>query len=611
MKKKKEKIYLLGLIVIIIVAILCGAMIYDSCTVDAIELEYQSFSEFSDALSSDAIYVVYTDRDAQKAQFIYKSDLSEDIDSTKDPKEYSLFDLRDEKWYYTNYISCEAFDEQLLSSGTPVIANGFSSKFSSTLEVLINLVPTLLMLYVLLLVLESVGQQFNRGENKHVVVKNSSVRFSDVIGHDEVIEDIKQYITILKNSKAMSDNHVQPPKGILFTGAPGTGKTLLAKAMAGEANVPFIYLNTSNVIEIFVGQGSKSIRSCFKQARELAPCIVFLDEIDAIGCKRDGTRGTSEDNQTLLALLQELDGFQPKDGVLVIAATNTPERLDPAIKRTGRFDREIRITPPRNKDIRVEMLEHYTSYYTLSPDVSLKGIASQLSGMTGADISVICNEAAMLATLRSPSKPVVTNEDFEIAIDKLLLKGSKSKDKSKLNKDDHEIVAYHESGHALMCYLLEHPISRITIQGSTSGVGGFVLPEDEDSQFRTKQYLQDQVQIAYAGRLAEELIFGQANITTGAQNDIQMATQYMMQYMLSFGFSKVLGLLDYQTLGQSNLVDKTMVLNNMVSLANEWKSAAAKLLADNKDKLELLAKTLLERETMTGSEVEELLATGK
>lgn len=607
MRKNIKKV-LVSLLLIALVALVFGTMAYDEATVNAIEPEYQEFNVFSSALEEGTVFIVYTDRAAQTAQYLYKSDLSSAIDLGKDPKEYKLYDLVGQKWYYTNYISCDAFDKQLLESGVTVVPDGFSSKLTWLFEVVMSAAPILLMLWILVLVMQTMNKQFSRGENKHEVVKNSSVRFADVIGHDEIIDDIKQYITILKNSSEMSKNGVKPPKGILFTGEPGTGKTLMAKAMAGEAGVPFIYLNTSNVIEIFVGQGSKSIRSCFKKARELAPCIVFLDEIDAIGCKRDGTRGTSEDNQTLLALLQELDGFKPKDGVLVIAATNCPERLDPAIKRAGRFDREIRITPPKNRFIRKELLEHYTDEYKLAEDVSLEGIAAQLSGMTGADISVICNEAAMLANLANSENPVITNQDFETAIDKLLLKGSKSREKSKLNQDDHEIVAYHESGHALMCYLLDHPVSRITIQGSTSGVGGFVLPEDNESQFRTKQDLQDQVKIAYAGRIAEELIFGSASITTGAQNDIQMATQYIMQYMLAFGFSdETLGLLDYQALGQSNLVDKSLVLDNMVSLANKWKGSATELLTENRDKLELLAKTLLECETMTGIEVQELL----
>ena len=584
--------------------------IMDLFTINQIEPVYISYSEFKNGLDADEYYALYTDELSTKVMFQHKSDISDEfIDS--DPSEVKITDLASDKWFYTTYVDTESFYNSVQDSGTPLIVGAFTSKQRKMLSLDVALLPTLALLILMMLVIEMMSAQLKLGEHKYEISKETGITFADVIGHDEVIEDIKGYIKLLKQGDRLRENGVNPPKGILFTGAPGTGKTLLAKAMAGEAKVPFLYLNTSSVIELFVGQGAKTIRSCFKKARELAPCIIFLDEIDAIGNKRGATHGTSEDTQTLLALLQELDGFSTTSGVLVIAATNCPDNLDPALRRSGRFDREVVIGLPRNKAVRVEMLEHYTAKMKLAPDCDLGTIAAQLSGMSGADIANICNEAATIAILRNEDDTCITLDDFSTAIDKLLLKGNKLQNKNLVNKHDQEIVAYHEAGHAVMTYLLDEPISRISTQGTTSGVGGFVMQEEKESQFHTITYLSNRILICYAGRCSEIIKFGDRDVTTGASNDIQQATDIIYKYLGIYGFSDKFALLDHNALVQAHLIDKAKIYTAMSDMSCAKYSECMNLLKDNYSLVEALATKLLDVETMTGKEVKELLSSLK
>lgn len=437
--------------------------------------------------------------------------------------------------------------------------------------------------------------------------KKSEVTFADVIGHDEIIEDLKQYIGILQNSDRLKKNHIRQPKGLLLTGSPGTGKTLLAKALAGEANVPFIYLNSSSVIDRYVGMGASNIRATFKKAREIAPCILFIDEIDAIGCSRENNSGrNSEDDKTLLALLQEMDGFADMAGVLVIGATNCPDKLDPALKRTGRFDREIHILPPRDKATRLKLLEHYTKDLSLSNDVDLEALAAQLDGFTGADIAYICNEAAIIAISKANSDEyqLVTN-DFTEAVDKLLLKGNKRL--AVVNKHDQMITAYHEAGHAIAAILLGHKVIRATIHSTTSGVGGFVMQGSSENQMQTKQELEDQIRICYAGRASEYIKFKSDGITTGASNDIQKATSYIKAMVSSFGYDEESGLLDYAQLAPETTTDMISRIN---MLAHKYFNDVLTLLSASYDKVELLVEYLIKYGELTGQEINDLLEKG-
>ena len=617
-------IAVLGYLVVCIILVLVGNLI-DTFTIDQIDPTYVTYEDLKKVIDNKEVFALYLDeRSSIKIRFQYTKDvpdtvwdkideqrasagLSVDKDALRDPSLVSIMDLDKDKWYYTNYVDTESFNEMVLNSGIPLISNKFTSYGLLMLSLVLAISPTALLILLLYLMISVIGAQMKLGDSKYEVSKETGIKFEDVIGHDEVIDDIKNYVKLLQNSAKLKEMKVKPPKGILFTGAPGTGKTLMAKAMAQEAGVPFIYLNTSSVIELFVGQGAKAIRSTFKKARELAPCIVFLDEIDAIGGKRGKQFGTSEDTQTLLALLQELDGFKDANGILVIAATNAPDTLDPALKRSGRFDREIVISLPQNRKVRKALLEHYTKDFELDEDVDLEKIAATLAGMSGADIANICNEAATQCVLRGSENHKLTNDDFTTAVDKLLLKGNKLKNKSLVNEKDRQLVAYHEAGHAVVSYLLGEPISRISIQGTTSGVGGFVLQEDKDTQFQTEAAMLHRIQVCYGGRISEVIKYGNGNATQGASNDIEQATNLMFNYIAVLGFNKDMGLVNYKALVDAGILDAREFNKKISDMSKELYDDTARLLASNYFLVESLATALLDSETMLGAEALELL----
>lgn len=602
--KKKKKSKLISTIFLFILACFMLWLAIDAPRYDNIKPKYQTLQTMQSELKSGTVYALYV-TDKHTVNYQLKSDISAE-NLEKDPSKVSIFDLDSSKWYYTNYSEFDAFYELALNNNTPVLKNKFTPVSYKALSVIVSLLPSLILLGLLLsLIIVTAGT--GRSGKKYTLCSTSDYKFSDVIGQDEVIDDIKTYINILKNSSSFAAQGLRPPKGVLFSGAPGTGKTLLAKAMAGEAKLPFIYLNASNCIEMFAGVGAKTVRSCFKTAKSLAPCIIFIDELDAIGNKRGTYHGSSEDNQTLLQLLQELDGFDERTGILVIAATNASDGLDPALKRAGRFDREVKINPPRDKSVRLELLKHYTEKLKLASDVNLEAIAAQLTGMTGADIATICNEAAILA-ISDDKIQEISADNFAQAIDKLLLKGNKLKNKKLISDTDKKITAYHEAGHAVMCFLTNTPISRITIQGTTSGVGGFVMQADTESQYMTASELESKIKIAYAGRESECIKFGKTAITTGASSDISQATQYLLRYIGSYGFSPDFGYLDLKIMSENQLVDKQAISNNLKKLSDKLASETNRVLSENFSLVEKLALALLEKETMTAEEVYAILA---
>lgn len=434
------------------------------------------------------------------------------------------------------------------------------------------------------------------------IIQTSTKKFDDVIGHDEIIDDLKFITKLMKNPKLGDKIGTQLPKGILFSGPPGCGKTLLAKAIAGEADVPFLYQNASKFIDRFVGVGAKNVRGLFKLAKQNAPCIVFIDEIDAVGTDRDNGKGTSEHEQTIDALLQEMDGFTGREGIFIIAATNRPDALDKAIVRAGRFDRQIIVMPPRNWQERLELFEHHLKRYTIDDKLKddLEEISKQISGFTGADIETICNEASIIAVMTD--KDAIDRACIEEAIDKKQFKGNRSK-KEKFLKDK-EIIAYHEAGHAVMSYLLNEPIARASIQSTVSGVGGAVINADKETVFLTKQDFEHRIMICYAGRASEEIKF--ESVTTGASNDITQATSCMTQYIENLGFDDDFGLLDISVLSKTHLVDGKELTKRLSNMSKDRYSKCKKLLEENYDKVEKLAKKLLEVETLGGKEIEEL-----
>lgn len=605
MKNKRAWIYLgFMILIVIIIGGICAANFGFRTSSPG----FVSTEKLMQGISDKSIYAI-AKFDDDTVWFLYKDDVVSDIE-IKTAKQ--LTDIADiTKWKSTKFKMTEDIYTQVCTSGIyyyselPLSVNNIDPTLF--FSVFGTVVIPLLMFFVFFFYIRKTMSTVSTSVSGVQDAKKSEVTFADVIGHDEIIEDLKQYIGILQNSDRLKKNHIRQPKGLLLTGSPGTGKTLLAKALAGEANVPFIYLNSSSVIDRYVGMGASNIRATFKKAREIAPCILFIDEIDAIGCSRENNSGrNSEDDKTLLALLQEMDGFADMAGVLVIGATNCPDKLDPALKRTGRFDREIHILPTRDKATRLKLLEHYTKDLSLSNDVDLEALAAQLDGFTGADIAYICNEAAIIAISKANSDEyqLVTN-DFTEAVDKLLLKGNKRL--AVVNKHDQMITAYHEAGHAIAAILLGHKVIRATIHSTTSGVGGFVMQGSSENQMQTKQELEDQIRICYAGRASEYIKFKSDGITTGASNDIQKATSYIKAMVSSFGYDEESGLLDYAQLAPETTTDMISRIN---MLAHKYFNDVLTLLSASYDKVELLVEYLIKYGELTGQEINDLLEKG-
>lgn len=564
-----------------------------------IEPTYLPPLEFIQRLEDNEILIVCKAGDNQTIQFQLRQDIPEDMTEQLFKERDDVFKLDKTKWYETTIHSSEYLADTLTQHAVVVRDIDFDAM---NLSKIAEKSRSLLILYLLgMLILAVLPINSKTLSPKFTVAATSDKRFSDVIGQDEIIDDLRQYITILRDADKFKEKGIKQPNGVLFTGPPGTGKTLIAKALAGEAKLPFIYFNSSSAIDMYVGMGAKTIRNCFAKARKAAPCILFIDELDAIGGNRNGkSLKTSEDNQTLLALLQELDGFEALSGILVIGATNCPENLDPALKRAGRFDRQVCINPPKTRKTRKQMFELYTKNQTLDKEVNLEDLSAQTQGMTGADIAAICNEAAILGIVNHDGKTLA--EDFAIAIDKFMLKGNRVKSKSEIQQDN-KLVAYHEAGHAVATYLTGGKIARISVHETTSGVGGYVLQEEEDKSFSTKLELQNQLLVLYAGRASEEIKFGTEGITAGAINDIQKATSIISFMLLGYGYDDTLGLLDYNQILNAGLVDRGKIVARMQQLSKEIYTKCLDLIQANYFRVEALAEALLnqgQHRTITG-----------
>ena len=476
-----------------------------------------------------------------------------------------------------------------------------ASKTSNPFENILEVVSLAFPIFWIIIILSMLKGMTNSDIDKKELIQTSDIRFKDIIGHDEILEDIKFITELIQNPEMGDVVGAKVPKGILLSGDPGCGKTLIAKAIAGEAGVPFMYQNASSFIDRFVGVGAKHVRDLFKLAKQHSPCVIFIDEIDAIGMDREHNKGTSENDQTIDALLQAMDGFNGRDGIFVIAATNRPDILDKALTRSGRFDRQIVVSKPRNWKVRKELFEHYLDKFTISDDIDIDNISKQVAGFTGADIAAICNEASIIAIMNK--KDAIDHDCIEEAIDKKVFKGNRSK-KEQFSADK-EIVAYHESGHAVMSYLLGEPIARASIQSTVSGVGGVVFTEDKDTVFQTNKDFEHRVMICYAGRASEEIKYNNV-VTTGASSDITQATEVMTSYIEKFGFDKDFGLLDVGVLSREHLVDSSEITNKISTMSKELYDKCKSLLENNYELVERLADRLLDVETLSGDEILDL-----
>ena len=454
------------------------------------------------------------------------------------------------------------------------------------------------------------------GAKQYVVEDGKSIKFADVAGEDEAKESLQEIVDFLHNPKRYEDIGAKMPKGVLLVGPPGTGKTLLARAVAGEAGVPFFSIAGSEFVEMFVGMGASKVRDLFKQANEKAPCIIFIDEIDTIGKKRDGASGmggNDEREQTLNQLLTEMDGFDAAKGVIILAATNRPESLDPALTRPGRFDRRVPVELPDLKG-RESILRLHAQKVKIGPDCDFAVVARMTPGASGAELANIINEAALGAVRHH--RMAVTQYDLQEAVDTILAGAQK---KNKILSDKEKcIVAYHEVGHAMVAALQSHsaPVQKITIVPRTSGALGFTMQvEDGDHTLMTKEEILAKIATMTGGRAAEEVVFN--SITTGASNDIEQATKMARAMITRYGMTDDFDMVALETVnnaylgGDASLAcsERTAatVDDKVVEVVKQQQEKAKQMLIENRGKLDEIAKYLYEKETITGEEFMRIL----
>ena len=459
------------------------------------------------------------------------------------------------------------------------------------------------------------AMSFGKSNAKVYVASETGIKFSDVAGEEEAKDALQEIVDFLHNPDKYQEIGAKMPKGALLVGPPGTGKTLLAKAVAGEAEVPFFSISGSEFVEMFVGMGAAKVRDLFKQANEKAPCIVFIDEIDTIGKKRDGNGigGNDEREQTLNQLLTEMDGFDSSKGVVILAATNRPETLDPALLRPGRFDRRIPVELP-DLNGREAILRVHAKKVKLGDDIDFNAIARAAAGASGAELANMVNEAALRA-VRS-GRAYVTQADLEESIE-VVIAGYQKKN-AVLSDKEKMIVAYHETGHALVAALQTHsaPVTKITIIPRTSGALGYTMQvEAQEQHLLSKEELENKIATYAGGRAAEQLIFG--SITTGASNDIEQMTKLARAMITRYGMSDEFGMMALETVGNQYLggdaslacaAETAAVVDEKVNqLLKKQYEKAAGLLKSHMEKLHELAKYLYEKETITGDEFMEIL----
>ena len=531
------------------------------------------------------------------------------------------------KIYKTGAMNDPTLTQRLYDSG---------AKFSKDIETTTSPLVSFLLTFVLpLIIFIGLGQYmgkklmeqaggknsmafgFGKSNAKVYVPSTQGIHFSDVAGEDEAKESLSEIVDYLHNPKKYSDVGASMPKGVLLVGPPGTGKTMLAKAVAGEANVPFFSMSSSEFVEMFVGMGASKVRDLFSQAKEKAPCIVFIDEIDAIGKKRDGQFSSNDEReQTLNQLLTEMDGFQENIGVIILAATNRPETLDPALTRPGRFDRRVPVELPDLAG-REAILRVHAKKIKTADDVNFHTIARMASGASGAELANIINEAALRAVRNN--RTVVNESDLEESIETVI--AGYQKKNAVLSDSEKKVVAYHEIGHALVAAMQSHsaPVQKITIIPRTSGALGYTMQVDQgDKYLLTKQELENKIATFTGGRAAEELVFGE--ITTGASNDIEQATKLARAMITRYGMSEDFDMVALETVsnqylgGDASLACSADTQNEIdrkvVELVKRQHEKASKILADNRGKLDELAKYLYEKETITGEEFMSILNKG-
>ena len=537
-----------------------------------------------------------------------------------------LFTDKDEKTIYkTAIVPDDDMVQRLLDAG--ISTTGEEIEQTSLLtDILAWVLPLVLFIAIGQLVSRSLMKKMGGGSNSmmfnmgrsdaKIYVKSAEgIKFADVAGEDEAKENLQEVVNYLHDPSKYKEIGASMPKGILLVGPPGTGKTMLAKAVAGEANVPFFSMSGSEFVEMFVGMGASKVRDLFSQAKEKAPCIVFIDEIDAIGQKRSGGQygGNDEREQTLNQLLTEMDGFDSSNGVIILAATNRPESLDPALTRPGRFDRRVPVELP---DLlgREAILKVHAKKIKIAEDVDFNKVARMASGASGAELANIVNEAALRAV--RDGRRFATQADLEESIE-VVIAGYQKKN-AIMTDHEKKIVSYHEIGHALVAALQSHsaPVQKITIVPRTSGALGYTMQVEEGNHYlMTQEEMENKIATLTGGRAAEETVFG--SITTGASNDIEQATKLARAMITRYGMSKGFDMVALETVtnqylgGDASLAcsadTQTEIDRQVVALVKQQHEKALKILADNRAKLDELASFLYEKETITGEQFMEIL----
>ncbi len=521
--------------------------------------------------------------------------------------------------YYTGIVEDDTLSERLYAAGVKYGAEIPDTVTTVILNVLFSLVLPFVLIFGLMSYLMRKMSKgggimgIGKSNAKMYVEKETGVTFKDVAGQDEAKESLQEVVDFLHNPGKYTEVGAKLPKGALLVGPPGTGKTLLAKAVAGEAKVPFFSVSGSEFVEMYVGVGASRVRDLFKQAQSMAPCIIFIDEIDAIGKSRDNTLGSNDEReQTLNQILSEMDGFSTDKGLLLLAATNRPEILDPALLRPGRFDRRIIVDKPDLRG-RVDVLKVHSKGVRMDETVDLEAIALATSGAVGSDLANMINEAAITAVKHG--RKVVSQQDLFEAVEVVLV-GKEKKDRI-MNEEERRIVSYHEVGHALVSALQKdsEPVQKITIVPRTMGALGYVMQTPEEEKFlNTKSELEAMLVEFLAGRAAEELVFD--TVTTGASNDIERATKIARAMVTQYGMSEKFGLMGLESI-QNRYLDGRAVLNCGEATASEidnevmqmLKGAyeeAKRLLSENREALDKIAAFLIEKETITGKEFMEI-----
>lgn len=559
------------LITLFLLLFVGGSFISNLAKGKVTEITYNEFNQMVD------------NKEVQKVLINLKSDTFTIIDNndktyTTDNPKYSDF----KKDLLTKDVKIEELSEplwiSLLSSLLPVIAMG----------------GVLMFVY-------SKQTQVVQTTNKKVV-SIPTVKFSDVAGLKEVKEDMQDMVDFVRNPRKYNENGAKLPKGAILYGPSGTGKTLLAKAIAGEAGIPFFSASGSSFIEMFAGVGAKRVRELFNEARRNAPCIVFIDEIDAVGGRRSNFSSNGEQRQTLNELLTQMDGFHGSEGVLVLCATNRLEDLDEALIRPGRFDKQIMVPLPNTPEDREEVIRLYTANKKLNEDVNVQYLAKITMGFSPAEIEALLNEATIIATKENDG--IINTENIDDAYYKILMKGHAQKSR-KREEDTIKLVAYHESGHAFLARKYNMEVTKVTITPSTSGAGGVTMINPKEG-LMSIQEMEERVKMSYGGRICEFLYRGnnQSKVTTGASSDIQSATNIIKAMISDYGMNEEVGMLSLRTL---DIDSDTLLLKEAQKLSKKLYEEAQKDIMDNKHIVEAIADTLILKETIDGEELDSII----